>query len=80
LADLLRREARLPHSALEIRVDLTGPCPGALLREMTLRFSSLGIARLHVVIRAEGHAPVVLGATLPAQAAGNAPAKPAGTP
>jgi hypothetical protein len=62
LTDLLRCEARLPHSALEIQIDLSGPCPGALLREMTLRFSSLGIARLHVVIRAEGHPPIVLGA------------------
>ena len=62
LADLLHREAMLPHSALEVRIDLAGPCPGSVLRDMTLRFSSLGIARLRVLIHAEGHDAVIIGA------------------
>jgi hypothetical protein len=61
LVDLLRAEARLPYSTLAISVELTGSCPGVVLREMALRLSSLGLPRFHARIEAEGHAPVVLG-------------------
>ena len=60
LLDLLRAESRQPYSWLEVDVEINGPCPAAVLRDLTLRFSALSMLGLKVRVRAEGHAPFLI--------------------
>jgi hypothetical protein len=60
LVDLLRAEARLPYSSLNVELELTGTTTAATLREVGMRFSELAIRGLRVRIRADGQPPLLI--------------------
>lgn len=60
LVELLRAEARLPYTTLDVDLEIAGPCPAARVREVSVRFSELPIQRLRVLLRAEGHGTLVI--------------------
>ena len=60
MVDLLRAEARLPYTTLDVDLEIAGPCPAARVREVSVRFSDLPIRGLRVLLRAEGHGTLVI--------------------
>ncbi len=60
LIDLLRAEARLPYTSLIVDLQLTGAVNGAIVREVTQRFTALVIRGLRVRICADGQRPVLI--------------------
>ena len=60
MVDLVRAEARLPYTTLDVDLEIAGPCPAARVREVSVRFSDLPIRGLRVLLRAEGHGTLVI--------------------
>jgi len=61
LLDLLRSEARSSRRALDMTLEILGPCSAIRLQEIAARFARASIAGLSVTVRASGHTPVRIG-------------------
>jgi hypothetical protein len=58
LLNLLRSETRASGRALEMTLEILGPCSTPRLEEVTERFAKAAITGLSVTVRAPGHPPM----------------------
>jgi hypothetical protein len=58
LLNLLRSETRASGRALEMTLEILGPCSTPRLQEVAERFARAAITGLSVTVRAPGHPPV----------------------
>ena len=65
LVDLLRGEARMPYTSLELTLELRGHCSDSTVRELARKFSAVEAPRAQVRICSPGNRPVVVGCTTP---------------
>lgn len=72
LLDLLRGESRVPHTTLDLTLELHGHCPDAVLRDLVQRFAELEAPKAQVRICTPGHRPVVVGCGSVVHATGSA--------
>ncbi len=72
LLDLLRSEARVPHTTLDLTLELRGHCTDAVLRDLVQRFAELDAPKAQVRICTPGNRTVTVGCGSAGHAAGNA--------
>ena len=72
LLDLLRGEARVPNTSLDLTLELRGQCTDAVIRDLAQRFAELDAPSAQVRICTVGNRPVMVGCGSAAPAAGRA--------